>query len=188
MKTALLVFLAVLSFGRLTAGQYAKTMKTETDRTRSGNSDRWHYIANYERDVVAETLWLEARGEGLRGIEAVASVIVNRTEREIRKGHKALRPELMAAVCLKPRQFSCWNGMQCLKVASRLIAEKEFTTEDERRTWEYCVSTATRMIRGEFDAVGPYTHYYAMTLKSAPSWSRGLRETARIGNHVFGRL
>ena len=173
--------------GHLTAGQCAIKNK-EYDRMRSDEPIRGPYLATYERDVVAETLWLEARSEGKTGIDAVATVIMNRTNREIARGCDALRPEIMAAVCLKPNQFSCWNGMLSLKVASRLIAQKEFGNENERRIWDYCVETATKMVRGEFEVVGPYTHFYAMRMASAPSWSKDLRQTVRIGNHVFGRL
>ena len=57
--------------------------------------------------VLAQTIWGEARGEGKEGMEAVASVIVNRVDYppkgKIWWGHT------IEEVCKKPNQFECWN-------------------------------------------------------------------------------
>ena len=50
-------------------------------------------------ELVGLTLYGEARGEPIEGIVAVGCVIRNRVKFE----------GSFYAVCLKPRQFSCWN-------------------------------------------------------------------------------
>ena len=45
---------------------------------------------------------MEARGEGRTGLDMVMTVIWNRA------GGKT---ENLADVCLKPKQFSCWNDI-----------------------------------------------------------------------------
>lgn len=59
-----------------------------------------------DRDILARTLWGEARGEGLAGQIAVAWTIRNR----VNDGKaKSWWGEGYAGVCQAPYQFSCWN-------------------------------------------------------------------------------
>ncbi|AZD06253.1 Cell wall hydrolase [Pseudomonas chlororaphis] len=59
-----------------------------------------------DRDLLARTLWGEARGEGLAGQIAVAWTIRNR----VNDGKaKSWWGEGYAGVCQAPYQFSCWN-------------------------------------------------------------------------------
>jgi spore germination cell wall hydrolase CwlJ-like protein len=51
-------------------------------------------------EVIARTIYDEARGEGYDGMKMVAKVILNRS---------AGTPESMKAICLKAWQFSGWN-------------------------------------------------------------------------------
>jgi len=60
-------------------------------------------------DTLARTLWGEARGEPVRGIEAVAAVVVNRVRLAQRRGGMWWGSDIVA-VCRKPWQFSCWNA------------------------------------------------------------------------------
>jgi len=57
-----------------------------------------------DRDILARTLWGEARGEGLAGQIAVAWTIRNRV---FDGKAKSWWGEGYAGVCLKPWQFSC---------------------------------------------------------------------------------
>jgi len=56
-----------------------------------------------EVDVLARTIWGEARGEGSVGMQAVACVILNRVRRGGWWG------DSIVSVSQKPYQFSCWN-------------------------------------------------------------------------------
>ncbi len=117
--------------------------------------------------VVSQTLWREARGESLAGIEAVASVIVNRARE---RGTDA------ATECLRKRQFSCWNN------ARPRIGEKHAGAK-----WRHCVSVAERVAREEFRPTLKANHYYAHA-KCYPRWAKKLRRVRTIGAHRFGDL
>jgi N-acetylmuramoyl-L-alanine amidase len=123
--------------------------------------------------VVAQTLWGEARGEGERGIHAVANVIVNRVRRPCWWGAD------FESVCRKPWQFSCWNE----KDPNR--AKMEAVTTEDRSYWT-CADIAERAVSGCLaDITGGATHYHVIGLH--PAWEKELTETARIGRHVFYR-
>lgn len=56
-----------------------------------------------DQDIVARTLWAEARSQGILGMVAVACVIQNRAKNPGWWGHD------LRGVCLARMQFSCWN-------------------------------------------------------------------------------
>src|SRR5574337_973675 len=56
-----------------------------------------------DQEVIARTLWGEARSQGIMGMVAVACVIMNRTSMPGWWGTS------LRGVCLAPMQFSCWN-------------------------------------------------------------------------------
>lgn len=111
--------------------------------------------------VISDTLYMEARGEGERGLRAVASVIYNRA-----KGSAAR----MEKVCLKPKQFSCWNG-------------KAPKSAFDRRAHALCLSIEKELLSGNFSPLGEWTHYYNPRLCS-PRWAQGV-PCVKIGNHKF---
>ena len=61
-------------------------------------------MTDYDFEIMAKTIYGEARGETREGQIAVACVIFNR----FRSG-KWFSAKTLAGVCLKPLQFSCWN-------------------------------------------------------------------------------
>lgn len=131
-------------------------------------------------EVLARTLWGEARGEREAGMEAVAHVVFNR--RDARRWWGAS----VEAVCQKPFQFSCWNEgtasrrsvlgvtrsdagfVAALGIAQRLAA----LSEGER---------------ARADTTGGATHYHVAGLSPLPNWAVGRPTCARIGRHVFYR-
>ena len=63
-------------------------------------------------DTLARTIYGEARGESRQGKIAVACVILNRVKRKKMCGWREIngyKVATVAATCLKPWQFSCWN-------------------------------------------------------------------------------
>lgn len=119
-------------------------------------------------ETIASTLWMEARGEGCNGIDAVASVIYNRAK--VKDGNA------MAAVCLKRKQFSCWNGRKHTVPAKAKGA-----------MWDYCLTVARRMAGGSFVPANNANHYYNPS-RCNPSWGKSLKDSFVLGNHRFGRL
>lgn len=119
-----------------------------------------------DQHVIADTLYLEARGEGEHGMRAVATVIYNRA------GGDA---ENMVAVCLKPKQFSCWNGSRRRDIAP--------TSPPDIKAYNTCLAIEKELLTGDFKPLGNWTHYYAYRICS-PKWARGAKTTV-IGNHKF---
>lgn len=123
-------------------------------------------------DVLARTIWGEARGEPMEGREAVASVVVNRARR--RRKHFGLTVE---DVCRKPWQFSCWNSNDPNR--RRLL---EVSLADA--VFRHCLDIARRAVSGTLaDRTAGSTHYHHEAI--APVWSRGHSPVTQIGRHRF---
>ena len=58
-------------------------------------------------DILARTIYGEARGEGLIGQQAVANVVLNRMS--LADQHPHFGDGTATAACQDPWQFSCWN-------------------------------------------------------------------------------
>jgi N-acetylmuramoyl-L-alanine amidase len=62
-------------------------------------------------DTARRTLWAEARGLGVSGMQAVMNVIMNRAARPgwwSRARNPEIQDHTVQAVCRCPAQFSCW--------------------------------------------------------------------------------
>ncbi|WP_122432135.1 cell wall hydrolase [Pseudomonas viridiflava] len=138
-------------------------------------------VTEKDRDVLARTLWGEARGEGLPGQIAVAWSIRNRVEMDL---HNDGKPdwwgEGYAGVCLKPWQFSCWNKNDPnypFLSGAKAIPFREFA---QARI------AADQVIEGKQpDPTGGATHYYSTTMPKAPTWAAKARQTLKLGHHIF---
>lgn len=130
-----------------------------------------------QRDIVARTLWGEARGEGLTGQIAVAWTIRNR----VYDGrHNSWWGEGYTGVCLKPYQFSCWNrnGPNYPYLSgARPIPGRELAQ---------ALEAARLVIAGvEPDPTGGATHNYASSMARPPAWANGAKQTLVLGGHRF---
>ena len=136
-------------------------------------------IAYTHIDILARTLWGEARGEGRAGMEAVASVILNRVAIAKQAGGYWWGTTIFQ-VCQKPYQFSCWNtdDPNYAKIRSLTNADLFFVIAQR---------VARRAVFGTLpDSTGGATHYHVAGLN--PKWAQRQTPTARIGRHVFYRL
>ncbi|MEN5032530.1 cell wall hydrolase [Pseudomonas sp. Ps21-P2] len=134
-------------------------------------------VTDKDRDVLARTVYGEARGEGLAGMVAVAWTIRNR----VNDGQeKSWWGEGYAGVCQKPYQFSCWNRGDPnypFLSGARQIPFSELAQ---------CQIAADQVIDGKVpDPTGGATHYYATTLSKAPEWAARAKRTLKLGDHVF---
>lgn len=123
-----------------------------------------------QQNCLADVMYFEARGQGPRGEEAVAEVVLNRT-------HDGNYP---ATICGVVRQGlgsgSCQFSYVCDPHAHR-----------ERAAWASARRLAAEIMSGHLqleDITGGATSYHADYVE--PGWS-GMVETAHIGNHVFLR-
>lgn len=125
-----------------------------------------------EVDTVARTIWGEARGEGERGMHAVANVIMNRARVGGWWGNSPVE------VCLKPAQFSAWNRND-----PNFDFARKVTTQDPQ--FRLALQIAGRAIAGTLDDItGGATHYFNPNVV-LPSWASALTRLTDIGNHRF---
>ncbi|MGZ9109332.1 MAG: cell wall hydrolase [Micavibrio sp.] len=130
-------------------------------------------------DILARTIWGEARGEGAAGMQAVAAVILNRLAIAKKSGGYWWGDNLIE-ICRKPYQFSCWNEND--------PNLKKLQAVDER---ERHFSTALRLARqavtiGLTDPTNGATHYHAAG--TDPYWARNEKPCAVLGRHIFYKL
>lgn len=143
--------------------------------------------------ILALTLWAEARGEGRAGLVAVGNVIRNRANNPGWWGRS------ISGVCLKPWQFSCWNpGTDPNHL--RLLAQANLLLDglqpDGKMT--LCLAVAEGIVGGTtLDTVHGADHYYApRAMKpagSCPAWAKDpkgvtMPPVAIVGGHWFYRL
>ena len=130
-------------------------------------------------DIMARTLWGEARSEDVQGMQAVACVIMNRYRENIwyskHNGEHSIK-----AVCLKPMQFSCWNdndpnAEMCAKV----------DTKDRRFVQALEIAAAAKAGKLE-DFTNGANHYFADYIPK-PKWAEGMQFCITIGRHNFYR-
>lgn len=133
--------------------------------------------AEKDREVLARTLWGEARGEGFEGQVAVAWTIRNRV---LDSNPKSWWGEGYAGVCLKPWQFSCWNKNDpnyAYLSGAKAIPAAQFSQAQK---------AADQVMSGSIpDPTSGATHYYATTMPKPPAWAAEAKQTLRLGHHVF---
>jgi len=137
------------------------------------------YYTELSIDVLARTLWGEARGEGVAGMEAVACVILNRVKHAQERGGYWWGNDIIS-VCQKPYQFSCWNRSDPNYRKLLEVTEKDvhFAT---------ALRVARRTVAGALaDVTNNATHYHERSIK--PSWSKGETPVFQLHNHIFYRL
>lgn len=130
-------------------------------------------------DLMARTIWGEARGETLTGKEAVANVILNRHTLSQRRG-KMWWGNTIPDICLKSYQFSCWNKLDPNYNKMTAIDESD-------PQFAICQRIAARALNGVLpDHTFGADHYHTVSI--LPSWAEGRVSTATIGHHVFYQL
>jgi len=110
-------------------------------------------------DILTRTLFGESEAGDTEDAIAIASVIMNRV---------AFKnwPNKVAAVCLQPYQFSCWNVSDPNR--------QRIMSADPNGTWyTACRNIALRALQGKLvDTTNGATHYYADYAKQ-PKWAKG---------------
>lgn len=131
-------------------------------------------------EVMARTLYGEARGESYEGKIAVGHVIVNRSKRNGYGG------PTISGVCRKRLQFSCWNSFDPMLPKINAATVEQLAD---------CIRAAVDVLTGKVaDPTNGATHYLnpEATKKirggSLPDWADMKKLTVKIGLHWFYKL
>ncbi len=125
-------------------------------------------------DLLARTIWGEARGDGYRGMQAVANVVMNRI-------YRSGWPDTVRGVTLQSAQFSAWNAGDPNRPLMEAVTAYDASFQDALKIAQLAIDGMLSDITGGAD------HYHANTI-AAPYWADGGRISARIGNHIFYNL
>ncbi|HPQ50310.1 MAG TPA: cell wall hydrolase [Alphaproteobacteria bacterium] len=148
---------------------------------KTGNADEKtrQILKDMELDTLARTIWGEARGEGVAGMEAVAMVILNRVAVAQRHGGYWWGNSVID-VCRKAYQFSCWNKQD--PNLPRLLSVGK-----DNLYFVTATRVAQRALLGFLkDQTKGATHYHERSI--SPKWAVGQHPCAVIGRHLFYKL
>lgn len=124
-----------------------------------------------EHRCLAEVLYYEARGEGVKGQKAVAEVVFHRM-RTGNYGHS-----ICAVVYEGAGKPGCQFSFAC---------NGELKLAKSSRAWLRAQILAARILTGEeslADVTGGATSFHAVSVQ--PDWANELQRTVQIGNHIF---
>ncbi len=123
-------------------------------------------------EVVAATIWGEARNQGDEGLRAVACVIANRARTHYRR---CAGPR---EVCVDRWQFSCWNDGDPNRAKLLTVARQPDAV------FKQALAIAADVLANRLaDITRNARHYHASRVK--PSWARGKSPCAVVGDHLF---
>lgn len=136
-------------------------------------------------DVMALTVWAEARGESVKGQTAVAWVIKNRylNPRWWSRNKDAIPDDTIAAVCKDPWQFSCWNPNDPNR--ARLENPATLMRPDVLAIRGLCECVLKDEIP---DPTKRSDHYCTTKIARHTNWAKGRKPVAMIGQHLFYRI
>ena len=118
---------------------------------------------------------MEARSDGLDGMQAVANVVLNRINHPRWWGHG------IASVCLAPEQFSSWNdGSTQIPLVKQAIEKLD-------PVYLEAVKIAQSAVQDDLvDNTKGADSYFAISIP-APSWAKENEFTVQIGRQRFYR-
>jgi len=133
-----------------------------------------------EIEILALTIYGEARGESIEGQVAVGSVIRNRKSNR----------DSYHDICLKREQFSCWNSTDSNVGLLNGMAEILLRNQNITNThYMQCFWVAEGIIKNLIkDNTNDAKNYLTNDLfhNNRPSWAKNLRAAPKeIGNQTF---
>ena len=137
------------------------TLQAETDPKQS----KVHKLSKAQIECLSINAYMEARNQGVKGMQAVTWVVLNRTK------HPSY-PSTPCAVIAQPQQFS-WYGNK------PQVKEKDAYMQAER--------VVEGVLSGKLkDNTNSSTHFHSTRIK--PVWANRLSYTTTIGSHCFYKL
>jgi spore germination cell wall hydrolase CwlJ-like protein len=135
-----------------------------------------------EIDILARTLWGEARGEGEAGMVAVAAVILNRIRISAEHGGRYWWGRDIPSVCRAKSQFSCWNPGDPNR--AKLLA-----VDDSDPAFRIAKAVAADAVAGRIaDPTFGATTYKVASLPWPYAWGHPRLPLIQIGRHAFYNL
>lgn len=122
-------------------------------------------------DLLARTIWGEARGETMEGRIAVANVIMNRVS-------DPRWPNTVSAVVLQPKQFSAWN-------AGDPNRDALLSVDESNPVFREALAIAQAAVDGSLDDLTKGANHYFAEYIPTPGWARDMAGTTTIGVHRF---
>ena len=156
--TASILKYAVLALSvTLTATLQAKSIN---------DSSQAQKLSKSQIECLVLNSYMESRGQGVKGMQAVTWVVLNRTK------HPSY-PSTPCAVIAQPQQFS-WYGNKPIQ-----IKEKDAYMQAER--------VVEGVLSGKLkDNTNSSTHFHSARIK--PVWASRLSYTTTVGSHCFYKL
>lgn len=130
-------------------------------------------------EILARTLYAEAGDLPVRGIEALAALVLTRVRLAAAPDGPRHWGRGIAGVCRAPFQFPCWNARHPRH--ARLVAPDE-----ESAALAICRRVALRAMAGVLhDPTGGATHWHRAD--DLPGWAIARAPVAEVGGLVFHR-
>lgn len=143
------------------------------------HNDDEDYFKKLELDVLARTIFGEARGCDTDIKEAITNIVMNRVRVSEARG-KYWWGNNIIQVCQKPYQFPCWDR------SSELYKDLLNVTAEDLE-FLFCMTTALGGIEGTLqDNTERSTHYHHES--NAPFWSRTEHPEVIINDFKFYKL
>lgn len=160
-----------------------------------------------DADVLAQTIWAEARNQGIEGMTAVGNVIMNRVKDT---KHARMFGDSIKNIVLKNKQFSCWNHKDPNYVYAKKMRKidhiirtkrapehktfedwsKEFQQSNEYqdyKLWRAANKLAHSLLSGQHkDTTHGATYYHTTAVH--PVWTKSLHKIGKVGMHIFYRI
>lgn len=136
------------------------------------------FLALTDEQLLALCMYGEARNQGLDGMLAVGSVIVNRVKRGGWFGTG------IKGVILKPMQFSCLNENDPNRATLEHIALDFADSLNQLDVLKRCYWIAKGITEGMLSSNVGSCCYYKTRFCNA-SWAASMRLTVTIGDHEF---
>ena len=136
-------------------------------------------------NAVAQVLWKEAKGEGLDGLNAIASVIMNRTGND---------PSYIVNVLRQKHAFTCmtsYAGGWTDKTYKMFVPWREISRNSSNTDiWNDCKRIAEQLVNKKFKSTignrNSYLNKKTADKSAVDSWGKSC--DLKIGNHYFGYL
>ena len=130
------------------------------------------------KECLAMAIYHEARGEPVAGRKAVGRVIMNRVDSKY-------HPNTVCGVVYKNKHMrnACQFSFACDGISDRPREKNAWRTSQKLASEILSCDKACRASERKKGGIKSSTHYHATYV--SPGWSKKLRKTGKVGNHIF---